>query len=207
MTDTTGTWSFLTTNRCWLICPSNLVVAADIGQCGALVHFALPTSGGVCTNPVVTCTPPSGSFFPPGTTTIACSLNGRHTCNFTVTVEDREAPWAGCRFVPPAPGMQIPPARRGPIHDGLYQLLSKDNCDWHPAIYLADSATSFIAGPFRNGDIVRIVESRGGAPFHQPGPRGIPALIHFNGPALIFAVDASRNVGPRVGCNPPRPPK
>jgi hypothetical protein len=198
---TTGTWSLLSTNPCRLIRPSNLVVAADIGQCGALVHFALPTSVGECTNPVVTCRPPSGSFFPPGTTTIACSLNGRHTCNFTVTVEDREAPRAGCRPVPPPPGNQIPPARSGPIHDGLYQLLSQDNCDWHPAIYLADSAGSFIAGPFRNGDIVRIVESPGGAPFHQPGPRGIPH-IHFNGPALIFAVDASGNVGARVGCNP-----
>jgi len=40
--------------------------------------------------------------------------------------------------------------RPGPKPDGFYQVLAKDNCDADPLIYVADTGSSFIAGPFHN---------------------------------------------------------
>jgi hypothetical protein len=56
-------------------CPTDITVCNDPGQCGAVVTY--PTGG--CGTP--TYTPPSGSFFPVGTTTVTSS-----ECTFTVTV-------------------------------------------------------------------------------------------------------------------------
>src|SRR6185369_8944826 len=47
-------------------------------------------SGGGCGT--VNCSPPSGSFFPKGTTTVNCSTAAGPSCSFTVTVNDTEGP-------------------------------------------------------------------------------------------------------------------
>jgi hypothetical protein len=198
----------LTAEPCSLICPTILIVAADPGHCGAIVNFALPTPIGDCSNAVVTCTPPPGSFFPVGTNSIKCSVLDRHTCSFTVTVEDREPPLAECRPAPNPSGKSIAAAantlRSSRDPEGFYQLLARDNCDSDPTIYVADSASSFIAGPFHNDDIVKIVQSPGGAPFQRRGPRGVAAHIRLRGHALVLASDTSHNVSASVGCSAPR---
>jgi hypothetical protein len=83
---------------CEVVCPTDLVVPNDPGECGAVVEFE-PTVTGDCAN--VVCTPASGSFFPVGTTTVTCQeeIFGRGDapgCTFTVTVEDAEAPSIAC---------------------------------------------------------------------------------------------------------------
>ena len=49
-------------------------------------------------------------------------------------------------------GVKIPVAgknrKSGQNPDGFYQLLGRDNCDANPAVYLADTGSAFIAGPF-----------------------------------------------------------
>ena len=57
----------------------------------AFVSYSLPTTAGSCsTNAVVTCTPPSGSTFILGTTTVSCrasnSCRQSATCSFNITV-------------------------------------------------------------------------------------------------------------------------
>jgi hypothetical protein len=80
-------------------CPANITTNADPSQCSAVVTYTAPTATG-CPSPTVTCTPPSGSTFPTGTTTVNCTAtNGitpDATCSFTVTVNDAQAPTITC---------------------------------------------------------------------------------------------------------------
>jgi len=73
---------------CVLSVPANIVVNNNPGQCGAVVNYPAPTFTGSCG--VVTSTPPSGSFFPVGTTTVTVKGtrqdNTMTTSTFTVTV-------------------------------------------------------------------------------------------------------------------------
>lgn len=78
---------------CDLTCPVGVAAGNDFNQCGAVVTFPLPTSVGTCG--AVTCSPPSGSFFPVGTTPVTCSGTG-DACGFDLTVYDTQAPVATC---------------------------------------------------------------------------------------------------------------
>ena len=75
-----------------ILCPANLVVARDPAQCGAFVNFT-PLAADNCSVAAVTSTPPSGSLFPLGFTTVTAvahdaSSNNSAPCNFTVQVID-----------------------------------------------------------------------------------------------------------------------
>jgi hypothetical protein len=77
-----------------IVCPANVVVNNDAGQCEAVVNYPVPVVSDICdASPVVVCNPPSGSFFPIGTTTVTCTAtdasgNG-NSCTFEVTVENQ----------------------------------------------------------------------------------------------------------------------
>jgi len=78
---------------CELTCPPDITVNNDAGQCGAVVMFEPTVS---CDCGTVTCSPPSGSFFPVGATTVNCESTTGSQCSFTVTVNDAEAPVVSC---------------------------------------------------------------------------------------------------------------
>lgn len=85
--------------ECVVTCPANVTVSNDANQCGAVVNYPAPTTTGDC-GPI-TCSPPSGSFFPVGSTTVTCSEGGgpgrgAAGCAFTVTVNDTQAPALTC---------------------------------------------------------------------------------------------------------------
>jgi len=176
------------------------------------VDLGLPTgvSFASCGLPV-TCDPPSGSLFPIGDTTVNCCtvVSGTNCCSFTVTVEDKEAPLAACRPAVNPSAKKIPTAGKNPKSgqnpDGFYQLLGKDNCDANPAVYVQDSITGFVFGPFASGDIVKIVQSNHDVIKRSPPP--VLAQIQCVGDALVLAVDASGNVGAAVSCLVPKPAK
>ncbi|MFL0499085.1 HYR domain-containing protein [Priestia megaterium] len=78
-----------------ITCTNNITVSNDLGVCGATVNYPSPTVTDEC--PLgfsVSCTPPSGSFFPIGTTIVTCTVTdlcgGTATCSFTVTVVDNK---------------------------------------------------------------------------------------------------------------------
>jgi hypothetical protein len=76
---------------CTIICPDNITVPNDPGQCGAVVNPSVTTPCGG----TITCSPAAGSFFPLGTTTVTCTAEGAQ-CSFTVTVNDTQPPMITC---------------------------------------------------------------------------------------------------------------
>ncbi len=163
----------------------------------------------------VTCTPASGSVFPKGTTVVTCTATdasgNTETCTFNVTVEDREAPRVDCQPGKNPAGKNVPKAgknpRSGQNPDGFYQLLATDNCDLNPKIYVKDSASSFIAGPFKNSDTVKITQAPGVRPNQKPMAGVVVAHIQLKGDALLYGVDADGNRSTPIPCNVPPPPK
>jgi len=116
--------------------------------------------------------------------------------DLSVAVLDTEAPQVACQPAPNPSGKKIPPSgKNGGTQnpDGYFQLLARDNCDPNPAIYVQDTGSAFRAGPFADGDIVKIVHNAGGTPSSSPGTPPIVANIHLNGDGLVIAVDAHGN--------------
>jgi hypothetical protein len=80
--------------QCTLTCP-NVTQSSDPNQCGAVVNYSAPGTSGTCG--AVTASPPSGSFYPVGTTLItATSQFGGGKCGFTVRVNDTQPPTITC---------------------------------------------------------------------------------------------------------------
>ncbi len=87
--DTVYGWGFVNAynairSTCILTPVPNISVSADPGICGSVVYYQPPATSGDCSP--VTCTPPSGSLFPIGTTVVSCSDTTGDTVKFTVTV-------------------------------------------------------------------------------------------------------------------------
>jgi hypothetical protein len=96
-TQCTSTVTVVDTTPPSITCPGNVVRNTDPGLCSAVVTYANPAVSDNCPGVgTPTCTPPSGSVFPKGTTTVNCSVTDAasltSTCSFTVKVEDHEAP-------------------------------------------------------------------------------------------------------------------
>jgi uncharacterized repeat protein (TIGR01451 family) len=197
-----------------IMCPANIVQATDPGLCSAVVMFTA-TATDNCPGVVISCIPPSGTAFPKGNTTVTCTAtdSGGATaqCQFNVTVEDREPPRVACRAGTNPSGKNVPVAgknaKSGENPDGFYQLLAEDNCDPNPKIFIKDSASNFIAGPFSNGDQVKIVQAPGVTPNRSVAAGVLVARIQVKGDALILARDADGNVSDPLPCRTPPPPK
>ena len=78
-----------------IACPADITVGNDPGQCSAVVNFT-PTVSDNCPGVTYVCSPPSGTAFPVGTTTVTCTATdaagNMESCSFDVTVEDVEDP-------------------------------------------------------------------------------------------------------------------
>jgi hypothetical protein len=72
-----------------ITCPADISVPNDPGQNGAIVNFT-PIVSDNCPGVTFECNPPSGSFFPLGTTTVTCNATdaagNTASCSFNVTV-------------------------------------------------------------------------------------------------------------------------
>ncbi len=83
-------------------CPLNVVQSNDLNQCSAVVSFTLPASSDNCSGVTSAALPASGSTFNVGTTPVTVTATDAagniHTCGFTVTVNDTQAP----TITPPA---------------------------------------------------------------------------------------------------------
>lgn len=114
--------------------------------------------------------------------------------------------------VPPAGSTTPPGLRGGQNEDGYYELLAKDNLPG-VVIFIKDSASSFIAGPFNPGERVKITQAPGSTPSSKKigstsGQAGaIVAHITLKGDALMYAVDLAGNQSANLACLVPPPPK
>jgi len=82
-----------------ITCPANITQSNDPNQCGAVVTYPAVASDN-CPGVTVQAVPPSGSFFPVGTTTVTQTatdgVGNTATCFFTVTVNDTQPPTITC---------------------------------------------------------------------------------------------------------------
>jgi HYR domain len=77
-----------------ITCPANITRSVDAGQCSAVVNYPNITISDNCPGVTASCTPPSGSSFPRGVTTVTCTAKDANSngppnmasCSFTVTV-------------------------------------------------------------------------------------------------------------------------
>ncbi|MFM1768571.1 MAG: hypothetical protein RJA22_1100 [Verrucomicrobiota bacterium] len=81
-------------------CPGNLSVGNSLNACSSNVTFSASATDN-CPGVTVACTPPSGTAFQVGTTTVTCTAvdtagNSSAPCTFTVTVTDTQAPTIVC---------------------------------------------------------------------------------------------------------------
>jgi uncharacterized repeat protein (TIGR01451 family) len=73
-----------------ITCPAGITQFNDLNACSAIVNFVIPSVSGNCPANV-NCSPPSGSAFPIGVTTVTCVATGggvTATCSFSVTIND-----------------------------------------------------------------------------------------------------------------------
>jgi uncharacterized repeat protein (TIGR01451 family) len=122
-----------------ITCPTNINQSADSGQCSAVVSYMVTATDNFGT-PTVVCTPPSGSTFPVGTTTVNCTATdatgNSASCSFTVTVNDTQPPSITC-----------PPTQMGSSGVVNYPApTTADNCSVSSVVCNPPSGSTFPAG-------------------------------------------------------------
>jgi hypothetical protein len=74
-----------------VVCSNDIAVFNDPNQLGAIVIFDDPAVSNSCGDITISCSPPSDSFFPLGTTTATCTATDENgntgSCSFNVTVK------------------------------------------------------------------------------------------------------------------------
>jgi alpha-tubulin suppressor-like RCC1 family protein len=183
-----------------ITCPSAVNVSNDPGQCSAVVNYPAPLVSGGAGNVVAVCNPPSGFAFPVGTTTVTCTATDvsgtTATCSFNVTINDPALPNGSCAAVIPFQILQNPLRKVG-----RFQLLASDNCDPDPKIYIGDSRSSFVAGPFHNLDLIEIGAGPSLTPNqHAPASGPDVAVVFTKGDPLLWAVNRSGNASTPIKC-------
>lgn len=143
--------------------PTNLVVSTSPGACSAPVNFTV-TATDNCGSPTVRCSPPSGSTFPKGTTTVLCSAtdpSGNVAIkSFTVTVQDTEPP-AIVSLVPSRSQLWPPNHALVPV---TIAVRATDNCEVMET---------------------RITGVRSNEPESGPGQQDAPDSV-IGGPLLVY---------------------
>jgi len=188
--------SYACASDCTLTCPDDISVDNDQGTCGAVVNYAPPIASDTCSGSLL-CIPPPGSTFPVGITVVTCIVTNSNnplsaTCSFKVTVNDTEPPSASYTTVKAFQTFPNPLRRVG-----SFKLFASDNCDPDPLIYINDSATGFVAGPFHNGDQVEIAKGPSlSNSQHPPASGPNSAVIFLEGGARMYSVDSAGNSSP-----------
>lgn len=82
-------------NQCVIDCPADISVPHAPGQASAIVSYPDPTTSGSNCG-AVSCSTPSNTAFPVGTTVVVCTPETGDECSFAVTVEDNVNPTISC---------------------------------------------------------------------------------------------------------------
>lgn len=117
---------------------------------------------------------------------------------------DTTAPSVTCEQTTNPSGGNVPPAKNP---DGFYVLRATDAVDPHPQLFVRDSGSSAVFGPFDSGTRIKLTQAPGATPSKKPGAGVIDWHITLKGDALVTATDASGNTSAPVSCKVPPPPK
>jgi hypothetical protein len=128
-----------------ITCPANVTQSNDPDQCGAVVTYPAPTPVGAGCG-TITCSPPSGSFFPVGTTTVTCNSTAGPSCMFTVTVNDTQPPSITCPANITAVTDQSSCNPAGACQTVTFTATATDNCPGVTVACVPPSGTCFPTG-------------------------------------------------------------
>ena len=141
-----------------------------------------------------------------GTDTITASATvGGATESRSVTKDwiDTTAPVATC-------GEGVNPAGHVPRaqnEDGFFLLTATDAVDPDVELFVIDTGSGTIFGPFTSGTNIKYVQAPGASPSQSPGSGAVDWKLKGTGDAQLVAVDSSGNVSAVVDCLVPPPPK
>jgi hypothetical protein len=142
--------------------------------------------------------------------TLASPTGATDTEQVTKTWVDTTPPIVSCVPTTNPSGNNVPPAGNNPPSgqnpDGFYVLTATDAVDPNPQITVADTASSFVAGPYSSGTKIKLTQAPGATPNAKPGPGVIDWHITLKGDAAVTATDGSDNSA-TVSCLVPPPPK
>jgi hypothetical protein len=129
---------------------------------------------------------------------------------------DLTAPEAACTPGTNPHGNTVPPAglkAPGQNEDGYYELTATDVLDPDPLIFVVDSGTGTVFGPFPSGTTIKYTQAPGATPSIKSigsanGDAGAVAWhIIGQGDMEMYAVDDAGNQSAPVSCLVPPPPK
>lgn len=129
--------------ECALTCPANQTANTGPGatDCCKVVSYPAPTSDPICGE--VDCSPPPGSCYPLGTTTVTCgTVRDGPSCTFTVTVIDNTPPTITC----PANITTSSPTGRCDAVVNFPDPMALDNCSRPTVSCSPQSGSIFPAG-------------------------------------------------------------
>lgn len=122
-----------------------------------------------------------------------------------------ESPAAACEPTTNPSGRNVPGANASPKAgmnpDGFYQLLAADEDSPAPSVWVGDTESTFVAGPYAPGTKVKISEANGTTPRAKSAPGVISAQILLKGDAKVWAVDDEGASSAVAYCYVPRAPK
>lgn len=82
----------------------------------------------------------------------------------------------------------------------ILTLRATDDTDPNPSIFIKDSASTFIAGPFTNAEQVHVRVVPAGTPFQTRLMGAISARVQLKGTPLVFATDSSGASSTPIPC-------
>ena len=109
----------------------------------------------------------------------------------SVHVNDVLAPVVSCEQGP-NPAGRMP---QGGDPDGFFRLTATDNVDDELAIYVHDTGSSAVFGPYANGSTFKITQAPGAAPQVTAGTGAVDWRLRLRGDAHVSVTDAAGNTG------------
>jgi HYR domain/von Willebrand factor type A domain len=177
------------------------------GPDGAVVDYSATAVDNVDGPLTPTCNPPSGSLFPLGSTTVTCSATdaagNTGTGTGTITVVDTTPPTVACAEGM-NPGGHVPNAHN---QDGFFELQATDAVDPDPVIWVRDTGSGTVFGPYEDGQTIKYTQAPGATPSEKT-LGGDSGIVHLKGTgdAEMFAEDFSGNTSAPTSCLVPPPP-
>lgn len=129
---------------------------------------------------------------------------------------DTTPPEAACEETTNPHGKTTPPAGQkspGQNEDGFYVLHADDAFDPDPQIFVVDTGSGHVFGPFPDGTKIKYTQAPGAQPKQRKmgSTNGRAGAVDWHltgsGDAEVFAVDGSGNESERISCKVPPPPK
>jgi len=162
----------------------------------------------------------SASLAAPQGSTVTCSVDflvdgellEGFTQTITVEIPDVTDPTVACSEGTNPHGAKAP-AARNQNPDGFYLLTAEDNLDPDPMIWVVDTGSGTVFGPYPSGTTIKYTQAPGATPSEQSigsanGQAGA-VTVHLigTGDAQVYATDASGNESAPAWCLVPPPPR